>query len=446
MSAVALTIAVYATQLAAGFVLLALLGRGSDLRPEERLSRALLLGPAALALELILCHYISVPFRLELVLPPWWILFFFLRRRVFAASVSRPAPPAWLFVLVAALLVASLAHGLIIPVHTGDELWNFATIARIFETSGSLAPAALSSAFDTGHVEYPPLIALNEALVFLASGDARAWAVMPFFAFAGLASWLLVIELCCRRLPRRVAGPLAAMFLLWPAGYGLSATGVADLRLIASILLVVAEVTRMLERESMSCGIAAAAGVAVCALTKNEGIAFTALAFPVLFVSMRRAGLSLPRSAATFLVSGTVALVWPFFLMTNGIEGLYESGITGESFLERLPRLGTVIRHMALLPFSRDEGGYLDWGVIWPVALCIAAAGLLRGRRRGTVAFVSALLLAHILLYVLAFTFTPSPLEWHLRTASARLFLHTYPLLLLLACTAAASLLTDART
>ncbi len=441
MSAFALVLAVYATQVVAGLCVVGLV-RPVELRPGERFARALLFGPAALAVQMFAYHHLGLPFRLELVLPPWWFGLLLLRRRAFGASTGSRGPPGRRLVaaFAAVLFGASLVQGLLVPLYWGDGLENFAVVARVFETEGSLAPAELLNEIDARHVEYPPLLASNEALLFLAAGDARSLAIEPFFALAGLALWLLVIELAYRRLPPRWAAPVATLFVAWPVGYLHATWGFADLRLTGALLLVIVEAERMLERGNFGSAISAALALGACAWTKNEGIALAVLALPVLAYLMRRAGAGRAAIAFAVLLVGVLTAAWPLFRIAHGIEDAYWSGAASSSAFGRLARVGAVLARFRGLPFARDTAGHLEWGCLWPVGALLVAVGLALSRRRRRIAFALALLGAQVLVYTVALALTPQPFEWHLDTAAARLWMHTQPLFLLTVCAACRSI------
>ena len=209
MSGAPAILAVYLTQVLAGLVVVELL-RGDTRARRGRFARALLLGPAAIALELLGFHALGVPITLPFALAPWWLAGAVFARRLYRRSEGS-APPRFERVLVGGAVAAFtllLLQGARFPVYRGDEVNNFAINARVFEVNRSLAPEALNGLIEGGHPEYPPLVALNEALAFQAEGEALGFGAKPFFALAWLA-WALNVKPPTRRsIPAPITSPV----------------------------------------------------------------------------------------------------------------------------------------------------------------------------------------------------------------------------------------------
>ena len=175
-------------------------------------------------------------------------------------------------------------------------------------------------------------------------------------------------------------------------------------------------------------------GLAACALTKNEGLALAVLALPAFALLMLLRGVRFRTAAAALTSLVAVASGWHLFRWVHGIEGPFAAGALSGDWSQGLSRLPDVLAHLSAMPLVRSRAGNLEWGLLWPVVGALAASSLWLGRRRAEVLLASGLLGAHVLLYALAFALTPNPLQWHLETAASRLAMHTYPLVLLVAC------------
>ncbi|MGQ0553997.1 MAG: hypothetical protein ACT4PU_12360 [Planctomycetota bacterium] len=454
MTGPAAIVLVYVTQLLAGLLLLgaadSLAGAArTPRRWHERLSRALLLGPLGITLQMLLLHAIDSPFELTAIVTPWWLAgaaaagTALARRRrnsdqpalqaragaeARAGGQARFAmglPQRAALLLTVLLFLLALGQGLLLPVHTGDALLNFAQNARVFETHGNLAPEALAQLALPGHTEYPPLVALNETLLFFAGGPARALAIKPFFALAGWALLLLIVEACFSVLRGWRGAAVAALACCTPFFASQATEGYADLRLAAGVLLLA-----LTARES-NLLLFVLAGAA-CAFTKFEGLAVALVAVPVMFwLPLRRRALG-----ATALLG--LALIWPAWLSQQSLGTPPLAGSEWHDLGGALVRLPLAARDLAALMLGSDSAGHLSFGLFWPLCLAAVLAGLLRRdvstRRR--LALAALPLLLHLGLYAAVFALSPAELGWHLQTAGGRLLLHTTPWALLLALAA----------
>jgi hypothetical protein len=441
---------VYATQGLAGDLVGRALGGARPARL-ERLAQALLLGPAAIALQMMLLSLLSIPFSLPVVLGPWWLAAAVVWRRsrraagpMAAVAPTAPSrasarPTAVLVSLVLLLFAVLVWIGLRTPVFDSDPLNNFAFPARLFETHRSLAGDVIADLRAVGHLEYPPLVALNEALVFMAAGPERLRAVMPFFALPWLALQLLVLSAACRRLRWELAVPLSLLALLVPEAFALGTVGLADLRLAATVLLLATTGAALLRQPGGPQAARFAAAAIACALTKIEGLSL-AVAAAIVFVpalTVRRR-LSLRAGAAAELATLAAAALWPLYLAAHGATiGSLDPGAVRASSSGLLERFGQAARGFFAFALSSPVASRF-YGPLWQLAVLAAIVGLARrAARRETCALLVALA-AHVGLYCLLLAQASQPVEWTLQAAGLRLLTHTiaWPLLLLVAALA----------
>jgi hypothetical protein len=448
----ALVALVYATQLLAGWIAIGLLRppRPGD-RPwldYRRWSRALLLGPALIALQMLAMHAVGLRFEWLVIVAPWWTVgagLVLLRRRGASgagASVRLPGAGRAVLALAGAFFVAAVVAGLWMPVTTGDAMNQFALNARVFETHGELAPEALKALALRGHIEYPPLVSLNEALLFLAGGPARALAIKPFFALAFLAWMLLVIEATFAFAPAGAAAFLALIALLAPAAALIATEGYADLRLAATVLLLaLAGRALWLQPCRRRLPLFALCAVA-CALTKLEGIpvGLAAAALPAALVLRRR--LPAAETALVVLVMLALVLAWPLYARANGLGEMALVGVDWHDVGGGLARLPGVLG--AMLAMMVDIGlTTRHWGLFWLVSLALALWALRRREARPAVALTLLCGAAHLLLYAAVLALTPADLEWQVTTAAPRLLLHVAPWAVLAAALAQRDAVND---
>jgi hypothetical protein len=430
-------LAVYLTQVLAGWLVVEqLAGRAFTVEGPGKLARCLLLGPAVLALQMMAYHLVGTTFSLPAVLLPWWLIALFRHGRV----QIRPRPSgrasraeSLLIAGATVLFLVLLWQGLRIPVYHGDEINNFAVNARVFEVHRSLAPEALASMRAVGHPEYPPLIALNETLLFLAQEAGFGYAVKPFFALAWLAWALLVVELVGRRLPPLLALSVGTIALAVPELFDFALGGKGDLRLIAGLLFGVLEGRAFLShRAEPSAGrrfFAFGAAAVTCGLTKNEGLALATLGVLALLPTALR-HLSPARAVGCAGLTLAVVWSWPAFKLVHGIRDVYLAKADPTANLNRVGEIAaTLIGH----PFRSELGPAPTWGVlslVAPLALLVGFA--VRPSRRRELGWLAAGLALHFLLYVAVFAATPRDLDWHLETAGPRLLFHLAPWLVVI--------------
>ncbi len=451
-----LVLAVYATQALAGQ--LALIGAGAlgSRWPATGCARwgaALVLGPALLALWMLALHVAGLGLHLPLILAPWWLAGALLglarwtnrgaatTRAVpapHAATAGAAAPRARRLLLVGVLAVFGwlTALGLLVPVHTGDSLRNFALEARVFETQRAISAEGLNALLFPGRIEYPPLLPLNEAAIFLATASDELLAIKPFFALGWLGLSLLALDAALAVLAPALAGAALALLTLALGVSGHATEGYADLRLAAGLLLLALAGRALWRAPSLGAALLYAACAATCALTKVEGLSLALAATALLPLAAARAGLAPRHLWIALLVLLAASLAWPAFAARAGIGSFYftdESWYGGASTAARLP---VVLQHFVAAPFAREVSGLPSWGALWPAALLVAVLALRDPGRRREILTLLALLAAHAALYVAVVTLSPWDVRWHLNVAGPRLMLHLTPWALLLLCAA----------
>ncbi|MEM7203180.1 MAG: hypothetical protein AAF628_23160 [Planctomycetota bacterium] len=431
------TLLVYATQILAGALLTKALCPA--VRGAPFWGRALLLGPWALALQLLVYHAIGLPFAPWLVVLPWWPCLVLLRRR--SGAVAEPVatggegPRRIAVGLALAVSVVSLVGFGAEPVHDRDAMHNFAVFGRVFAAHQSLAIEALRGMVDAGHAEYPPLVALNEALLFAVDEELGAWTVLPFFALAQLALGLLVIEAVWSAARPWRSLAVAALLLLLPQWLVTVGSAVPDGRLTATVLLLGLEARRLVAGAARA-EFAGVAAVGAAALTKNEGVAVGAMALLVLafWAARRGAGSRRPALIVALAVGAALVALWPLCRTWMGLHDEIADGLLRRLTLAPLAaRMPEIVATWWELAAGVLPTGAPRWGALWPLAALAAAVAFARERTRGAAVALVLAWLAHLGLYTAVFATTPHQLDWHLGTAAPRLFMHTsaWPVLLL---------------
>lgn len=432
MLSLATSLIVYLTQLGAGWLVVRSL-RGDDQASgwyggPGMWARALLIGPAAIAVQMIAYDVLGVPFTLAFVLTPWWFAL------ASVAALQRLGPcrlwhlegpwHALLLGLAAAVVAIVFAGAACSPVHDGDAVHNYAIHARIFAAQGSLAPEAVLAMVDPAAVEYPPLLALNEALLFLCDEHLAPWTIRPFFALAHLSLVWLIIEAIWRPGAPRRSMALCLLVIAAPELCVIAGVATPDLRLTASVLLLGLQALE-LQAGNGTKALRFAVAAAVCGMTKNEGIALSAVAVVLLLLHIRRWRV-LPLLALIVVLVGA----WPVYRQMHGIPEQYWSGAAERLRPAALAKaIALVLGAFAAEPLARFPDGLPRWGTLWFVALFL---GFVSARRSRVARFLLFCLLTHVAVYAVATAAGPHDVRWQLSVASDRLVMHLSPWLILL--------------
>jgi len=421
---------VFATQVVAGFVVLRL--TRCDATGVRAWARALLFGPAGLALQMLAYGAAGVPFHLGFVLAPWWVALALCRREGAAAVPRLRGCLLSSAIAVQAAVVFAVAPTA--PVLASDAMHNHALPGKVFAAHRGLAPGALAALSDPGNVVYPPLVAFGDALLFLADEDLGVFAVPLFGAAAFLAWGLLIHEVLNRPRARVLAASAGVLVLATPEAVANSLDGFADLRFAATLLLLAVEARRVVGRAAP--GIAPVAAAAVAAgLTKVEGQVAAALVCTWLLFGRGwhglRAGVVIAPVAAVVIA----VAAWPCFARLAALPSEVE-------VVEPIPALvplalGSLRATSGLFAaaFDVDAAGVPRFGLLWPVALTAGAFVAACRRDRMSLGLL-ALMLGHAGAYGLVLAtlaaVTPVDLEWTLPATRDRLLLHLLPWVVLL--------------
>jgi hypothetical protein len=418
----------YATQVLAGLLLWRALARG-DGNMCTRWGAALLVGPAAVTVQMVAYHALRIPFGVTWLAAPWWLLAVFIWRRRDTVQLPAPARPGPAVLASIVLLTSAIAaRAFAVPIHDGDEVNNFTLFAKVFGTLGSLAPDRLHALVEPGHVEYPHLVALNQAWLFALEPDSAPFTARGFDVLGALALFLL-----CAGASAAGGAAAAALCMIGIATPALSrfAVGFADVRLLATFVLIGQQAASLFGKPDRHAPLRLALALGTAALTKNEGFAIAAVGCLVLAygVVRQRAGW---HGAGAVLVAGALLLLWPLVRHGIGLAMPYVSRAFELPLAELTAQTPRVLRAWLAMMFPLDLKGLLDFGVFWWVVLSLALWRALHERRARWLLLAFAL---HLALYTYMLGAARlGDLEALLGTAGTRLLLHTmaWPLLVVL--------------
>lgn len=448
---IAAALLVYVTQCVAGWLVWPAVA-GARPAGAAGLGAVLLVGPAAVAVQMLAYGLLGVPFALVAVLAPWWAwLAVHVARQRRAGAPRRTAPvpgrrrEPWALVAIAVALAPlglAAAASVTAPVCDTDAMHNFAMPARVFASHAGLAADRLAGLADPGNLHSPPLLALNECLLFLVDEDSGAWLVTPFPVLALLAFVLLAAAAVWDPRRPRASCAVFAFVVLVPELVVAGARGYADLRFAATLLLLAASAGRLLRDRTAGRGaVAAVAAAAIAAgLTKAEGYAVAAAA--ALLLAWRGCAVREQRTAcfvAVPLVAAAVA-AWPCWAAAAELPVEYSVRGGADTLAAALVALPEALEGVLAATAAADAQGTPHWGWYWPVAL-----GLGLWRAAVPADRAAHWLVAALGLHVMCLAFatacvaagTGFPLDWVQQVTVQRLLLHALPWTVLLMPTAA---------
>jgi len=310
---------------------------------------------------------------------------------------------------------------------------NSGLAARVYEVHRSVDLEAVAQLRAEAYGSYPPLVPLNEALVFLAAGDARAWLVKPFFALALLALMLLLVETCFARLPPRRALPAALLLLLTPVLASGGVNGYLDELFTAWVLLAALTADELRTSPTRSHALLLAAAGTGALLTKPQGVLVGVLCAAWLswLLACRRLA---PRAAAPAILALLAAgAFWPLLVAAYGLAAPTSIAPDLSDTVALLGRTGRALGMALASVLPLDARRFETWGLTWALGLLLAGVALVR---RASRARSSAWLLAGaVQLGGCAVTIAAIPVnfEWAFQTGLARWMVHLLPWLALAA-------------
>jgi len=350
-------------------------------------------------------------------------------------------------VLLVALALAILAAGAaVVAVHSslpyGDwdawAIWNLK--AKFFFAGGSTWSGAFSELIDWSHPDYPLLLPLNVARLWvLADASSPEAAVMLSAFFALLTVGTLFTSLSVLR--GRVQGALAGLALLaTPAFLMQGASQTADLPvgcfLLGSICAARLALLPQLGQRQLLTISGLLAGAA--AWTKNEGILMVlAVLIGLSVTALRTNG---PRRAAELLRPFLLGLAAPACctLILKVAFASRSDLLQDQSLATLVARFCDASRHaMILSAFAKVSWTVPGPWLLTPLAVGLLAAAWLERPRSETLLIQGALPLLIIGAgFYAIYLFTPHDLAFHLASSCHRLFLQLWPSLLfvLLGC------------
>lgn len=358
-----------------------------------------------------------------------------------SAAPAAPAWERWLYgAVVAGTLVLTVDRAVIAtahPVVVGDEAHIWAAKAKVLwheSGFGSGYEATLSEDKPyIGHPDYPLLNPLLQVWTFArANGLTHVENRLPIQAFA--VALLLLVASVLRRLLRPSAAALLLLVhhhLLWTR---LSTeSGFADLMVALGLAMTLDAWRRLVESPAPWKWRLLGLSAAFLAWSKHEGTMLLVLVAVAGGAAAWRSGGPRPRQSDLpwlCLPAAVIGLTWAVnavFGAANNMVGISDASGTPLLLAQFSDRLGPVVAYM------RDQvllhPGHTN--LIPAAALGLAVAFPIRLLGRAATLVPLLVCFGALTAYALVFVGSPSPLDWHLDTACARVAYHVLPALLL---------------
>jgi hypothetical protein len=405
-------------------------------------------GAAAIAMQLWIYGVVRIPWWLVLVIAPWVMLAIVFRTRsVDVAKSDIAAMRAFLSrwseldpvtaILVAITLGTVLFYLLSLvsqPLVGWDAIAMWLYKAKVFYVAGAvdLSHAPVLPNYER-HLDYPPLLPLMIASMWVLAGhvdDALGKTLaFPFLVAALWTAATLLRPLLGGRWTVLIVFILAAMPALQTSFVFPYYMGYADYPIAALMLISVAFLCRSATLGRDQDSAFAVLFAALAALTKNEGIPFllvVGIAVGLAFVRRFTAVREWPPARVTALVviAAIPVIAWQIYIR---IHGFHNDLLTlAHPGLSQLP---SAVRTTASFYFhlmNRQD----DYP--WLAAAWIFATLAVLASRRPRLALVWLIVTLQIAFYAVALVFNPRGTGYELITAGDRLALQVAPALVLL--------------
>ena len=232
---IALYVATFLGLLAAGRVVGRLAGLPQD-RPSAWLRDAPI-GLGAFAVQGVVYSLVGLPFSVWTVAAIWFpIAFWSERHRPAVRAKDRKTTVAELGIIVIGLGLALIAWSS--PIHTSDAANIYGLNARVFAESQGLDFKALRSLHFPGHIEYPPLLSLNLALLFEIDGWAATRLGLILLVLCWISLALHAFEIARHRIGWGVGLAATTILVLSPEVLNFARRAYGELPLAVYLSLI----------------------------------------------------------------------------------------------------------------------------------------------------------------------------------------------------------------
>ena len=353
--------------------------------------------------------------------------------RAIVARVRRPsprrAPPprrpyeardVALLVLIAAAVAAFAALSFRYTFFW-DGFEIYATKAKRLYYEGSLTRAWFAEdSYDSRLLEYPPLLAMAEAMLARLRGPFDFDRLKPILPFLYVSLILSTFAAVRARAPRRVALWAALLVALLPELATTQAVGgSSDMPLAAFVAATAAACFRRESRRALPFLIGSLTTI------KNEGTVLALIASAAVLAywaagGPRRLVRRLRRHAAAVAITAAFLVARFAFLAWVDVTDMTYASVNAASIARAFHRLDAVVGVCARLALRPDQ-----WGLFWPVALLASVALWIRGSRRAR-CFAAALWTA-VAAYTSILLFTNWNVELQAVQAYSRLLAQLSP-------------------
>jgi len=360
----------------------------------------------------------------------------------FSSPSGQEGPWAWWELF----LVLALALGMLdtfittatTPFPTSDAIAFWAPKAKLFYEHRFAPFAAVYDLQEFPHPDYPLFLPLTEVWLFLWMGQMNEYLMKFLFpvytVFLVLSTWAIISRLAGRRSALLAAGLLATTPFVLLHG----TIGYADLLLALYYWLATAWLCVWMQTPQYPFLLLGAIFLGLTGWIKNEGLPLMLLngcALVAYLLARRRSGRV--RTLRTALLFSGAAMVflppWFFLQHSLGLESDLSIPPLANLPSQALQRFWPIAKAFGRELFA-PVAIFTKWNLAWYL-LALVVVFYNRNIWQSWLRYPALLMAGQVMVYVGVYIITPYKVDWHMATSLDRLFLHFYPLaLLLLVC------------
>lgn len=332
------------------------------------------------------------------------------------------------FIIAIALQVSYvLFKAFIIPIEAYDAVAIYGLKAKIFYLSGGVPQDFFTRLGSfVPHAEYPFLVPLSEASVYIFLGNLNDLASKVIFPLYYLALLAVLYYTVFRIAGRKTALLFTFLLATVPQISDYASNGYADLPLAFYFSAGIMSIIFWIRSGRFKYLILSFVLSIFAAWTKPEGLMLSGIGALIVFVHILTSGKSFMRHGIIY-ITAVIATVLAYigimrYLGLNPNSDFIAARIDIVSGIKRIPAI--------LYQYQIQFFGPKKWNIAW-ILFILAFVTNLKAAFSENIKFITISILAALLSYTAIYMITPKDLGLHLSTTASRLFIHFFPLVIL---------------